>query len=197
MTYRSSRCEGTLALLLCLSTVLSCGVDRHARQEKPQASSAQLASTPASSRPEARSWPGVPYLEVRAYYSSEPFALSFTQAGVPDTVTDKTGVLLSQEQERRLISAVTAHLQPYVSFGCWFPRHAFVFYDPLGKPVSEIDVCFHCMVVNGGPSESPDLGELAELVGDLGLPLGLEGVSAEQYRKAFYQSVKDHPLPGG
>jgi len=150
---------------------------------------------PYAARPPAGSqtssgWPGVSYLEVRAYYSSEPFIHTFAQAGIPDQVDDKDGVLLSKEQERRLIAAVTARVGPYDVADCLEPRHAFVFYDPLGEIVKEVDICFQCFFVVGSPSDSPDLGALAELVGDLGLPIGPEIKDAEQYRKYFERLAK-------
>jgi len=113
--------------------------------------------------------------------------------GIPDDLDDKDGVLLSVDQARRLIAAVSAKLNPYDVLACWYPRHAFVFYDPLGKPVAEVNICFECMVVEGGPSDAPDIGALAELVSDLGLPLGKEVVEAEKYQKAFQLWVKEHP----
>lgn len=139
-------------------------------------------------------WPGVVFLEVRAYYSSKPFSYPFKQHGIPDSVEDSDGVLLNEYQVRQLISAVTARLEPYDVFSCWFPRHAFVFYDPFGEPVAEVDICFQCFVVEGGPSDTPDIGALAELTTDLGLPLGVEGTDGGEYRKAFETRRKEHPL---
>lgn len=121
----------------------------------------------------APDWPGVAYKEVRAYYASTPFLESFQQAGIPEQVEDKDGVLLNADQEQRLISAATTEKQPEAIAVCWNPRHAFVFYDDAGKAVAEVDVCFECANAMGAYTKWPDLGALATLVTDLGLPLGL------------------------
>jgi hypothetical protein len=127
--------------------------------------------------PRRSSWPGVEYREVRAYYSPEPF-ISL------DHAEHKDGILLDAAQERRLISAVTARVKPYPVIDLWVPQHAFVFYDSSGKPVAEVDIGFHAFTV--GPSAPgygyPDIVALADLVVDLGLPLGVDKDSAE-FRK--------------
>ncbi len=128
-------------------------------------------------------WPGGSYSEVRAYYSREAFKGSFKR-GIPDEFDDKDGVLLNAAQERRLISAVTTRATPYTTADCWFPRHAFVFWDPFGKPVAEVDICFACLQVLGGASDVPDVGALADLVSDMGLPLG-DDVAAEEFQRRF------------
>lgn len=188
----ASTLSGTLVLLFLALMTVSCGIAEHAKEEQSPAS-VRSAPAPSPSMPATSSWPGVAYLEVRAYYSSEPFSDPFMQGGIPDQVDDKDGALLNRDQERRLISAVIANVGPYEVFGCWYPRHAFVFYDPLGKPVAEVDICFECMIVEGGPSDAPDVGALAELASDLGLPLGVKGMDAEKYRKGFQTWVKEHP----
>ena len=182
---------GTLVLVALILIILSRGAPQKVYRVKPVSSAALAPSSPLALRTSSE-WPGVAYLEVRAYYSSTPF-FDVMYGGIPDHVDDKDGVLLSIDQEQRLIAAVSAKLKPYEVFGCWYPRHAFVFYDPLGKPVAEVNICFECMVVEGGPSDAPDIGGLAELVSDLGLPLGKEVVEAERYQKAFQQWVKEHP----
>ncbi|HJX27067.1 MAG TPA: hypothetical protein VJ885_04085 [Thermoanaerobaculia bacterium] len=127
---------------------------------------------PPALQPPLSSWPNTPYLEVRAYYSDFPALSDLTYRGIPGVVKDKDGVLLTREQERRLISAVTTSGKPSEPFGCWYPRHAFLYYDPFGKPVAEVNVCFDCRGVMGGPTDHPDIDALARLVTDLGLPLG-------------------------
>lgn len=133
-----------------------------------------FAAPPPALQPPLSSWPHVSYLEVRAYYSDVPAMFNLSSQGIPDVVKDKEGVLLDREQERRLVSAVTTNVKPYEPWGCWYPRHAFVFYGPFGKPVAEVDVCFDCSMVMRSPVEYPDLDALAKLVADLGLPLGPE-----------------------
>lgn len=129
-------------------------------------------------------------MEVRAYYASTPFMQSFRQTGIPEQVEDKDGVLLNADQERRLIAAATTEIKPYEPFLCWNPRHAFVFYDALGKPVAEVDICFECMIVEGAYADTPDLGALAVLVSDLGLPLGLpSGTDGKTFKKAFENRI--------
>jgi hypothetical protein len=189
---RSSRLVGgTLVLLALIGILLSFGAPQKVHQAKP-VSTASFAPGPPPAVRTSSEWPGVVYLEIRAFYSSTPF-FGVMHAGIPDHVEDKDGVLLSADQERQLIAAVSAELRPYDVLACWYPRHAFVFYDPLGKPVAEVNICFECMIAEGGPSDSPDIGSLAKLVSDLGLPLGKDVVEAEKYRKGFEKWVKEHP----
>lgn len=79
----------------------------------------------------------------------------------------------------------------------WAPQHAFIFYDSFGKPVAEVDVGFQCFTV-GGPfvSDYPDIVALADLVDDLGLPLGVDR-DAEAFRKRFkglQERVRKEPV---
>ena len=132
-----------------------------------------------------RSWPEASYLEVRAYYSREPF--SIIKDGVPESMDSKEGILLNPDQERRLITAVTSSVEPYKGADCFNPRHAFVFFDPLDRPVANLIVCFDCVWAEGGPSDMPDIGALADLVTDLGLPLGPDK-DLEAFRERLKQA---------
>lgn len=172
---------GTLVFLTSILIIASCDVGEHDKEVEVVAPPISAPSPPPALQAHS-SWPGVSYLEVRAYYSREPFENSFRQSGVPDQVDDKDGVLLDGDQKRRLISAVTSRVEPYATVDCWWPHHAFVFWDPLGNPVAEVDICFGCLQVKGGPSDMPDIVALADLVSDLGLPLGADVAS---FQKAF------------
>lgn len=172
------------ALSVLLVVIAYRGVLWLSHVEEGAPPTATFATPPPALQAPLSSWPHVSYLEVRAYHSREPFMHSFRQRGIPEVVEDKDGVLLTREQERRLISAVTASVKPYGVMGCWAPRHAFVFHGPLG-PVAEVNICFECRVVQGSPVSSPDLGALAELVTDLGLPLGFGGDDVAEYRKSL------------
>jgi hypothetical protein len=146
----------------------------------PEAARVPAASATSPAPPTHSSWPGNSYLEVRAYYSHKPF--SAIKHGVPEPVDNREGVLLNRDQERRLIAAVSADDELSISADCWFPRHLFVFWDPLDKPVAQVIVCFDCLWTEGGPSPHPDMGALAELVDDLGLPVGPDE-DIESFRK--------------
>jgi hypothetical protein len=181
--------RGKILLVLALM-MISCGGEGHVQEVQPVPPVAASSGTPVV--PTSPSWPGVAYVKVRAYYSSQPFLTSFMQ-GIPEHVDDKDGVLLNADQERRLISAVTANVDPYEVFGCFEPRHVFIFYDSFDKPVAELDICFDCLVTVerpaiDGPSDFPSL---ADLVNDLGFPIGPRGVDAKAFRKAFDEFAKE------
>lgn len=53
-------------------------------------------------------------------------------------------VRLSSAQQRRLIEIVTTSVDPDESMDCFFPRHAFVFYDSDRKPCGWVSVCVTC-----------------------------------------------------
>jgi hypothetical protein len=143
------------------------------------------------SEPESPSqipWPGVSYQEVRAYYSSE--WANHPASGILDHVDREDGVLLNAAQERLLISAATASAKPSVSIDMWAPQNAFVFYDPFGMPVAQMEVSFETLNIESSPGANyPDIVALAALVDDLGLPVGTHK-DAEEFRR-YFESTRE------
>ncbi len=123
-------------------------------------------------------WPDKPYIEVRAYaYNRDgDIALPIIKhARLDRSVINKRGVMLAQEQTRRLIDAVTGKRpEPLSMTACFNPRHAFVFYDATKKPVAWVELCFECHNAEAQPfrkGQVYDVDALEKLARDLNLPL--------------------------
>jgi hypothetical protein len=126
----------------------------------------------------ASDWPGVAYVEVRAF--------AYNKRGFPDlpivkngrlsrTILRKQGVVLSSEQVKALLAAVTGERpRPETEIMCFDPRHAFVFFDTAKKPVAWVELCFECWGARAEPhpkGQVYDIEALAKLAFDLKLPL--------------------------
>ena len=119
-------------------------------------------------------WPPPSYAEVRLYrYNVEghgPVRI-FEQGRFSESVVGS--VALNREQIRRLLAATTgAHPEHPVAM-CFNPRHAFVFLDSAGKPLSFAEVCFECSnyrLSNAAPNVF-DMQALGRIVKEAGMPL--------------------------
>lgn len=86
----------------------------------------------------------------------------------------KKGVLLTNKQVGQLEAAVTGVHPDHPVALCFYPHHAFVFYNDSREIVGHINVCFLCSNYSGEPKGFADnwnLDELRKLISDLGLPL--------------------------
>jgi hypothetical protein len=123
-------------------------------------------------------WPDKPYVEVRAYAynrNGDPDRPILKNRRLDPSVVNKRGIVLTPEQARHLIAAVTGKRpQPRWSTACFNPRHAFVFYDTARKPVAWIELCFECGNAAGeprAPDQVYDIPALEDLARELKLPL--------------------------
>jgi hypothetical protein len=123
-------------------------------------------------------WPGVSYVEVRAYaYNSEgDLDHPILKNGRLDpSVVNKRGVILTQQQVSRLVAAVTdKHPLSESMTACFDPRHGFVFYDAAKKPVAWVELCFECHNADAEPRQKGqvyDVAALERLARELKLPL--------------------------
>lgn len=84
------------------------------------------------------------------------------------------GIILTDEQVAKLEAAVTGNHPEHPIADCFYPHHAFVFYDESGGIVGHINICFLCSNYSGEPSGFPNhwnLDELAKLITEIGMPL--------------------------
>ena len=84
------------------------------------------------------------------------------------------GVVLSEDQVSQLEAAVTGSHPMHPVAACFYPHHAFIFYDDAGKIVGDINICFLCSNYSGMPegfAQQWNLEALADLVQDIGMPL--------------------------
>ncbi len=123
-------------------------------------------------------WPGSSFKEVRAYcydYTAEKEGSFFIGGRMHKGVMDPAGVVLSAEQVRRLLDALTVSRDKQERTPCYKPHHAFVFYDGSGKPAAVFEMCFGCNRWVETPDGLPEYigyAELWNLCRELGLPLG-------------------------
>jgi hypothetical protein len=139
-----------------------------------------LAALPPIARAAEQDWGFIKFAEVRAYRMNWDKENAFNSilregGGLNETRLPKEGVTLNEKQIAALKAAVTGpQKNSGVGLGCFFPHHAFVFYDKGGASTGHIDVCFLCSacgVEPAGFTNECDLKALAKLIQDLGLPL--------------------------
>ena len=119
-------------------------------------------------------WPEVSYTEVRGY--------AFNTKGGPATIIENDklnasvvnpeGALLTVDQTKRLIAALTEKHPDHPRARCFNPRHAFVFYDGKKHAVAVVDVCFECLEANASPRGTIfpyDFPAIADLCAELKL----------------------------
>jgi len=123
-------------------------------------------------------WPRLQFTEVRAYawpndHTTE--AVILRGMTLRPGVINKDGALLTPDQTKRLLAAVTGKHREHAVAACHIPHNAFVFYDAAKKPVAFVEVCFGCLstrVEPRGAADWPDLVSLASIFDELKLPMG-------------------------
>jgi hypothetical protein len=140
-------------------------------------------------------WPDRPFNDVRAYFynkSGDLFVPIITDGKLHQSVINPSGALLSESQLVRFTEAIfTPHSRTPVA-ACYKPRHAFVYRDSTQQVVATAGVCFECLTYSTSPRISnllPDWVALAELVEELGLPLGRD-MNASDMRNMFEKLSK-------
>ncbi len=131
-------------------------------------------------------WPEAPYVEVRGY--------AFNTNGGPASIikddklnssaVNPKGILLTKDQIKRLIAALTEKHPEHPIAACFNPRHAFVFYDEKQHAVAVVDICFECLGARASPSGTLfpyDFPALADLCAEL----KLTGAPDKDFRKWF------------
>lgn len=138
------------------------------------------AAPPPISKAGDQDWGFIKFAEVRAYRMNWEKKNSFDSiiregGGLNATRLPLEGVALDETQIAALKSAVTGkQANTGEGLGCFYPHHAFVFYNREGAMTGRIDVCFicrACSVEPAGLSKMCNLKALEELVQKLGIPL--------------------------
>ena len=145
----------------------------------------------------ADDWPGVKYAEVRAYawfdrkdHKEEDVILK--DMSLKQGVINPDGALLSEEQVKVLLKAVTGVHKDHPIAGCYEPHNAFIFYNSEKKPVAFVEVCFGCLgqrISPEGAAKRIDLPALAGIFGELKLPMG-EYADAKAFTESFEKRLK-------
>lgn len=144
-------------------------------------------------------WPRVPYAEVRAFFynaNAENFVPIIENGELHKSVIDRNGVLLDVSQVDRLLDAVARpHSDFDVRAACYFPRHAFVFFDEKHQPVAFVEICFSCIAEDTSPKLTHRVGfaELEQLCRDLSLPLFYGRHEGQKYKDAAARLLQSNP----
>ncbi len=117
--------------------------------------------------------------EVRAYRLNWEDPYSFNKildekGELNRTRLPEEGVLLNEAQLKRLKAAVTGTHPHHLRAACFYPHHAFVFFDSEGTVVGHINICFQCSNYDGTPAgfaDKWDVESIRCLVEDLGMPI--------------------------
>jgi len=159
--------------LLCITSLVIALSACTTTQETPSTGTSTTATA-------GGDWGFLQFAEVRAYRMNWNVQHSFATLVGKDGKLNPTrlpqeGIKLNPSQVVRLRQAVTGrHPSPKMFAFCFYPHHAFAFYDEKGRCVGSIDLCFLCGNYYGEPAGFAkvwDMKSLASLVHDLGVPL--------------------------
>ena len=134
-------------------------------------------------------WPGVKFVEARAYAwpdDTETTAVILPGMKLKLGMVNQDGAVLSPDQIKRLRAAVTGRHPDYAVAACYIPHNAVVFYDAEKKPVAFFEICFGCLGTRpepGGTATWVDFLGLAKIFDELKLPMGAS---------ADFQAFKKH-----
>lgn len=142
------------------SATASASVTQASSAPAVSVSAAPSAAQPAHVVPSARAgaFPGVEFTEVRAFAMELENQRECEAVLAPDgTVCSSVqgpGVVLTQKQTEKLLEIVREPSTWGMSFKCFEPHHAFVFYDAQKHPVAELTLCFLCQMAASRPALS-------------------------------------------
>ena len=134
-------------------------------------------------------WPGVKFAEVRAFAwpgDKTTEAVILNGISLKEGAINPDGAVLTPEQTKKLISAITGKHPDYPVAMCHIPHNAFVFYDDSKKPVAFIEVCFGCgthRIEPKGFAKEIDLVAIAAIFDTHNLPMG-EYSDLSAYKKS-------------
>lgn len=141
-------------------------------------------------------WPGVKFSEVRAF--AWPDDKSTTKVildgmSLKEGAINPDGALLTPEQTKALIKAVTGKHPDYPVAMCHIPHNAFVFYDEAKKPAAFVEICFGCSshrIHPKGAAVNLDLVAIAAIFDGHKLPMG-EYPDLAAYKKSVEDLQKE------
>ncbi|OAI43453.1 hypothetical protein AYO41_00140 [Verrucomicrobia bacterium SCGC AG-212-E04] len=144
-------------------------------------------------------WPDVKYAAVRAYF--------YNPAGEHDrhiidrsekldsTAVNPDGVVLNAGQVARLLAAINGRHRMHPITACYVPQHAFIFYNSWGRRVAVLELGLECLKASPDPNTAGpyyDFPALAELLHELGLPLGPKLRTPRDYRKKYDRMLRSN-----
>ncbi len=144
----------------------------------------------------AADWPGAKFSEIRAYYynaaSEHDRRIVDREGKLDSTVTNRAGIKLTESQVVRLLGLVRTSAAPQPVTACYVPHHAFIVYSSWGRRIAVFEFCLECLKATPQPNTTGpfyDFPALADLLHDVGLPIGPKFRSPAEYRAFFKRTV--------
>ena len=142
-------------------------------------------------------WPDVKYAQVRGYFyntaSQHDRRIIDRNEKLDSTIVNPEGVVLNPSQVARLLAALNGRQRMHPVTACYVPQHAFIFYNSWGRRVAVFEFGLECLKGSPHPNTAGpyyNFPALAELLSDLGLPLGPKFKSPRAYRKKYEQMLR-------
>ena len=146
-------------------------------------------TAPVSSVPAA--WPPAAYSTVRAFVydcdADRTVAFFQKDGSISRGVINAPGALLTPDQVKRLMPALTTATPRQHRTACFIPHHALVFYNAAGQVVAHTEVCFTCTLQRSSPAGLPehiDFQTVWDILREAGVPCG----DGSQFYKDLYKA---------
>jgi hypothetical protein len=144
-------------------------------------------------------WPEKPFEHVVAYCYT-PFqddrgtSITFGDGSLNRGVIQATTVRLTAGQTNELRKILSTDTDStHGGMLCYYPHHAFVFYDAGWKVAASVDICFQCTDYKSRPgsvSDSVNIAALHTFCSQIGLPVFK---TSPEYLKLFAQEQPTKP----
>ena len=144
-------------------------------------------------------WPDAKYAVVRGYYyntaSEHDRRIIDRNEKLDSTVVNPDGVALNPAQVARLLAAINGRQRMHPITACYVPRHAFIFYNSWGRRVAVFEFGLECLKASPDPNTAGpfyNFPALADLLTELGLPLGPKFRTPREYRKTYDRMLRSN-----
>jgi hypothetical protein len=129
-----------------------------------------------------QAWPPPNYAHVVAYVydytqDSRGGDPTFPDGSLHKGIIRAATVRLTSEQAKTLVDVISRPVEFHESEDCYYPHHAFVFYDTNWKPIGWFAVCWECGTYAASSKKFPefiDLKPIRKLTKELGLTVLFE-----------------------
>lgn len=142
-------------------------------------------------------WPDAKFSVVRGYFyntaSEHDRRIIDRNEKLDSTVVNPEGVMLNPTQVARLLAAINGRQRIHPITPCYVPQHAFIFFNAWGRRVAVFEFGLECLKGSPDPNTAGpyyNFPAIAELLAELGLPLGPKFKSPRAYRKKYDQMLR-------
>ena len=149
------------------------------------------ASAPVSGVPVA--WPPAKFASIRAfvYDCDADRSVGFFQkdGSMAKGIINGPGALLTEDQVKRLMPALTTETVRKHRTACYLPHHAFLFYNAAGQVVAHTEICFTCTIQRSSPAGLPEhinFQAVWDILREAGVPCG----DGSQFYKDLFKQLQ-------